>query len=646
MLGRDKPIKKHSISRRLTVGLMVTVLVVSAIAMSFSYLSVSQRARAQLEDSADEYIISLTDILEIPLWNLTEETIRHIGLSYAHNDYIVALRITDNWGRVYFESEREQNNPVISRASEIFHEDTLVGTVELSLDSDVYAEVGRQLLLTGTLTVFVNLLSLIIMTGFLLRRFLRIPLEHLGRVVDSYALGRYDSTENDVPYTELQPLVTVLGEMGRKITAQIGELTEYHQHLEKLVEQRTEELAQRNAALEQEIVERKKVEDALRISEQEKAGVLDSMSELVVYHDLDLRIMWVNKTARESFGVPSEELVGCYCYEMWHQRDEPCVDCTIVKARDTGQPQRSEYVASNKTEWVIYGYPVKGADGEVVAIVEIIQDVTELKRAEQEHLELMQERQRIEVLQRFISDASHDLRTPLSSINASLYILKMLTAPTNKLTPQKTDEKRQQHLTILGEQHAHLQRLIEDLLTMSRLDMDVELMFEQLDLNTLIGGALTAQSALAASKKHKVEFTPVDKLPSIKGDGAYLSRALEIIILNALHYTSEGGMIIVRAYEREQQTFIEVQDNGMGVSAVDLPRVFERFYRGDEARNTHTGGTGLGLAIARKIIELHNGNIEVESEEGKGSTFRIVLPVDDTGTEERAAGSPLRVNDL
>ena len=148
--------KSRSISRDLTIGLILAVVVVSTIATLFSYFDASRKARSQLEDKADEYLVSLTDILEIPLWNLDDRTINRIGRSYAQNELVQELRVIDSWGTVYFELEKGSGESQTSKASEIFHENESVGQVEISLTSRYYAEINRQLLWSSILTILIN----------------------------------------------------------------------------------------------------------------------------------------------------------------------------------------------------------------------------------------------------------------------------------------------------------------------------------------------------------------------------------------------------------------------------------------------------------------------------------------------------------
>ncbi len=247
--------KRRSISRELTAGLIITIVVISAITMSLSYFNASRRAETQLENKASEYIVSLTNILEIPLWNLDKESVEGIGRSYAQNEFVQGLRIIDSWGEVYFQMEKEGDVPLVGKTSDVFHEGESIGHVELSLTPGYYEEISRQLLWSSGLTIIITLLSLIIMTGFLLRIFLRKPLKDLGEIVNSYASGKYDSSGHHMSYIEFQPFVAVLGEMGDRIKSQMTELRKHQEHLEELVEERTSDLKARTTDLEQANIE-------------------------------------------------------------------------------------------------------------------------------------------------------------------------------------------------------------------------------------------------------------------------------------------------------------------------------------------------------------------------------------------------------
>ena len=151
-----------------------------------------------------------------------------------------------------------------------------------------------------------------------------------------------------------------------------------------------------------EIIERKQNEQQLKGLEVEKTAILDSMSELVVYQDLNYRILWVNRAAAESVNSTPEQLVGRFCYEVWHQRHVPCESCGVSKARLSGELNVTKITSPDNKHWIIRGYPVKNEKGEVIALVEVTEDITGRIQAE---ASFSTEKERLAVTLRSIGDA-------------------------------------------------------------------------------------------------------------------------------------------------------------------------------------------------------------------------------------------------
>ncbi len=139
------------------------------------------------------------------------------------------------------------------------------------------------------------------------------------------------------------------------------------------------------------ISDRKKTEEALIISQKEKDLILSNLSELVTYQDPQLRIIWANKAAADSVKMAPEDLIGKHCYELWHKSKKPCVDCPIVKARDTGKPQVKEMIFKDDTRWIIHGQPIKDDSGNVIGIVETTQNITNFRNTQEQLLKTNKE---------------------------------------------------------------------------------------------------------------------------------------------------------------------------------------------------------------------------------------------------------------
>lgn len=248
------------------------------------------------------------------------------------------------------------------------------------------------------------------------------------------------------------------------------------------------------------------------------------------------------------------------------------------------------------------------------AMLTVTRDITERKIAEQDRLDASIQKERMQLLETFISDTSHDLKTPLSVMKLKAYLLEKTTDPV----------KMRAHLDELVEQIDRLEKLIGSLHTMSRLDTAPNFVMAPLDINQVINRVYATMQGLASARQLTFSLDLAPTLPVRLADSEQLERALVNLVENAIQSTPQG-VVTLRTFEQDGRIVCEVIDTGVGIPHDQREKIFERFYRLDRARSAHTGGTGLGLAIARRIIEEHGGQIEVESEVGKGSTFRVVL---------------------
>jgi signal transduction histidine kinase len=218
--------------------------------------------------------------------------------------------------------------------------------------------------------------------------------------------------------------------------------------------------------------------------------------------------------------------------------------------------------------------------------------------------------------QAFVANASHELRTPLALIRASAEAAQRRLA---------SDTARSQELLAdIVSESDHTTALVNDLLLLSRLDSGrLELAPEPLELPTFLGD-LTRQAQPLAEER-SITLAADEVRGSVLADPSRLHQVVLIVLDNALRHTPPGGTITLHATSDGKQVTIAVQDTGSGIPAADLPHVFERFYRGAEAR-AEGGGSGLGLAIARALMEAMQGRITLESTEGQGTTVTLVLP--------------------
>ncbi|MEO1440004.1 MAG: HAMP domain-containing sensor histidine kinase, partial [Chloroflexota bacterium] len=251
-----------------------------------------------------------------------------------------------------------------------------------------------------------------------------------------------------------------------------------------------------------------------------------------------------------------------------------------------------------------------------------VEDITERKEAEAAHVQLETEKRRVHLLEEFISDASHDLKNPLTTIGTSLYLLRR----------RHNIPEDSRHMRVVEQEVAHLTNLFDDLLALPRMDSENYMLnTEPTPLADLVRAEVESHRPMANQRAHALAFHPaVTTMPPAMVDRKELARAVRQLITNAIKYTPHGGHIHVRLYSEASFHVIAVEDNGEGIAPEVAALIFERFYRVSGDAIKVTDGLGIGLSIVKRVVEAHNGHVEVESEPGLGSTFRLLLPMEIT----------------
>jgi len=218
----------------------------------------------------------------------------------------------------------------------------------------------------------------------------------------------------------------------------------------------------------------------------------------------------------------------------------------------------------------------------------------------------------------FVSDASHELRTPIAVIQGYVGMLQRW---------GKTDkEVLDEGISAIEQEAASMKELVERLLFLARHDKKT-LMLEMESFDPLEVMSEVHREAKMLSAEHKFELSPAHN-SRINGDKDMIKQLMRILLDNAIKYTPAGGSITLGVRQDRSNCVLTVTDTGAGISAEELPKVFDRFYRCDEARKSQTSGHGLGLSIARIIVAAHNGKLKVRSKVGAGTTFSVLLPLE------------------
>ncbi|MEQ9033278.1 MAG: PAS domain S-box protein, partial [Aggregatilineales bacterium] len=363
------------------------------------------------------------------------------------------------------------------------------------------------------------------------------------------------------------------------------------------------------------ITELKQAEEALKQSEANLVAILESMPGAVYTVDHNGRILQVhswmwNTRRRDPKDFRAEFMTELTPDEHLKDRIQEHIDNAIFKRTLTNSEIRGQDM-----RW----YDVRSGpiirDGEVSAVIFIALDIHDRKLLEQKALDVKLEKERVRVLYNFISDASHEFRTPLAAMNTALYLLDR----------DKDESKRAQRIAQIQKQIFSLTTLVNDLLTISRLDSNPQFKTHTVNIDGLVRQIL--QSYQQRLEDHHLDLNV--ELPSssleVIGNNDELGTALKKIIDNALRFTPDEGKIVIRGYREDTYAVIEVQDSGKGMTEDELERAPERFYRSDYSHTTR--GFGLGLPIAVRIIEAHCGHLILQSKQEQGTTVIIRLPV-------------------
>jgi two-component system phosphate regulon sensor histidine kinase PhoR len=336
--------------------------------------------------------------------------------------------------------------------------------------------------------------------------------------------------------------------------------------------------------------------------------ILRAMQDGLLVVDKSLRVTLVNQAFRKLFGLPEISL-GAPLRDVVR---DATVDWLIEETLRTGKVMQGELIrADSKTnserDVEISAVPIKDDADLTTGAVVLFHDITQLKQTDK-------------VRRDFVANVSHELRTPLSILRG--YIETLLD------NPQTSDKELSRILRVMERHSKRLGLLVDDLLTLAHLESrSAGLQFSDVQLAELFQSVIRDWEKKLAEKQLKVVVDLSPDARTIRADETRLHEVLYNLLDNALKYSRENGEIRLRAVQRGPEIVLSVTDNGIGISKDDLPRIFERFYRADKARSRELGGTGLGLAIVKHIAQLHGGRVEAESELGKGTTIRVILPV-------------------
>jgi two-component system phosphate regulon sensor histidine kinase PhoR len=347
-----------------------------------------------------------------------------------------------------------------------------------------------------------------------------------------------------------------------------------------------------------------KLREMLATVSEDKArltGILDNMADGVLLTNAEANIVLTNTAARNLLNIEADNTEGRPLIEVVREFEFNELLSTCL---ETGREQIAQFESSLSNRFLrVIAIPFSN-DRPGGALL-LIQDLTEVRSLQTMRREM-------------VGNISHEFRTPLAAIKAMVETLRDVAVDDR--------EAARDFLSRIEVEVDRMTQLVAELTELSRIETGkAELELEPMDISGLVEEAVAQLRPQAERQKLALETSLASGLPSVTVDKERVRQVMVNLIHNAIKFNRPGGNIRITTKSSGEAVSIEVTDTGIGIAREDLPHIFERFYKGDKSRAGQ--GSGIGLAIAKHVVESHGGNIQVESEEGKGTTFTINLPL-------------------
>lgn len=438
------------------------------------------------------------------------------------------------------------------------------GIIVLNTKVKELDDIYRQIWLILLFSLGASLVLLTLFSTKITNRYTK-PIESATKVAIELAKGNYRARTHEIPADEVGTLNTSINILARNLQEMMQAQEVHRNQLSTLIE--------------------------------------NMESGLLLIDDRGFLIM-VNRSFKKYFHLENKRLIR----KRYHEAiPHPEVIDIIEEVFMTEQNVRRQLLLPlgiERKHFEVSGAPIIGTNAEWKGILIVFHDITSLKKLEQMRKD-------------FVANVSHELKTPITSIKGF----------TETLLDGALEDKEalKMFLNIILKESERMQTLVMDLLELSKIEQKgISLNITKLSVDEVIKEVIPSLQNRFEAKQIDLSLQ-LEKDLWIDGDVSRLKQVFVNLMTNAILYTQEGGRIEVRAFDKEDQVIVEVEDNGIGMNPEELPRIFERFYRIDKARSRNSGGTGLGLAIVKHIIEAHDGEIFVKSKANEGTTFTVSL---------------------
>lgn len=358
-------------------------------------------------------------------------------------------------------------------------------------------------------------------------------------------------------------------------------------------------------------------------AEKEFEMLFNSITDLIYYTDQDYSIKKVNKSFLINFGLDEKDVIDKKCFQIMHKTDTPPVECPHRKALQTAKATIGEIENWNRKTFLLSSSPIFDDEGKLIGTINVAKDVTEIKELREKIISM----EKMAALGEVAAKVAHEIRNPLLAIGGFA----------KRLNKEVEEENLKEYTKIISDEVRRLERILNDILSFVK---PIYVKKEPFSLSNLI-------AEIKKFIENSIKETNNELIIQVEKDFSMIGNYDKIkeVFLNLLTNANEAtqnGKIIIRIKEveetlnekfREKYFLVEVEDTGCGIPKENLKRIFDPFY------TTKINGTGLGLSIVRRIVNEHNGIINVESEVGKGTIFKIYLPFYKGGTNNENNGS-------